>query len=120
MYLVEPIKADMEPGVQVTLAKGQGARMKKLKRKVSWQADQLLQEKAKVASIQIELSSTTQELQSLREQVAELQRARQAPVVGLTPAMQPRLFGAQPVLAQENQPHMHLQTLRMQVTQGLT
>ncbi|KAL0023934.1 hypothetical protein WJX77_001603 [Trebouxia sp. C0004] len=97
--------------VLVTLAKGQGARMKKLKRKVSWQADQLLQEKAKVASIQIELSSTTQELQFLREQVAELQRACQAPVVGLTPAMQSRLFGAQPILAQENQPDMHLQSL---------
>lgn len=106
--------------MQVTLAKGQGARMKKLKRKVSWQADQLLQEKAKVATIQIELSSTTQELQFLREQVAQLQRACQAPVVGVTPAMQARLFGAQPVMAQENQPDTHLQTLRPQVTHGLT
>ncbi len=106
--------------MQVTLAKGQGARMKKLKRKVSWQADQLLQEKAKVATIQIELSSTTQELHFLREQVAQLQRACQAPVVGVTPAMQARLFGAQPVMAQENQPDTHLQTLRPQVTHGLT
>ncbi|KAA6421284.1 MAG: hypothetical protein FRX49_08770 [Trebouxia sp. A1-2] len=100
--------------VLVMLSKGQGARLKKLKRKISWQADQLLQEKAKVASIQTELSSTTQELQLLREQVAELQRACQVPVVGLTPAMQPRLFGAQPVPAQENQPDRCQQSLQSQ------
>ncbi len=114
------MQGDKERDVQVTLAKGQGARLKNLKRKLSWQADQLLQEKAKVAIIQTELSSTTQELQFLREQVAQLQRACHAPVVGLTPAMQPRLFGAQPALAQENQPDTHQQTLRSQVTYGLT
>ena len=90
--------------MQVKLAKGQGARVKKLKRKVSWHADELQQEKAKVASIQQELSSTHQELRFLRQQVAQLQQASQQPVVGLTPSMQPSLFGAYPLLAQENQP----------------
>ena len=90
--------------VQAKLARGQGARVKKLKRKVSWHADELQQEKAKVASIQQELSSTNQELRFLRQQVAHLQHAAQHPIVGLAPSMQPRLFGPYPLLAQENQP----------------
>ncbi|KAL0029744.1 hypothetical protein WJX79_007005 [Trebouxia sp. C0005] len=65
-----------------------------------------------------DVSSSLQEvlvmLSKGQEQVAELQRACQVPVVGLTPAMQPRLFGAQPVPAQENQPDRCQQSLQSQ------
>ena len=105
--------------LQVSLAKGQGERMKKLKRKVSWHTDQLRQEKARVASIERDLTSTNQELEELRTQVTQLQRVCSTPAVGMTSSLQLQAFGKhepQPVLQQENQVNSDVADIQSKVT----